>query len=101
VCQIVSHQYAKRSSRTFQTHVGVWILLDGRQVVFVVLIADLHNVAIGVVSRRVALEDVPAVAGMLDSLDGRLVWTLAQSCRERTFLYGRWPLTRSVSPWWE
>jgi len=50
-------------------YVGVRVLLNGGQVVLIfVLVPRFDDVAVRVVSWRVALEDVPLVACMLDSL---------------------------------
>jgi hypothetical protein len=50
-------------------YVGVRILLNGGQIVLIfVLVPRLDDVAIRVVSRRVALENVSLVACMFDSL---------------------------------
>jgi hypothetical protein len=50
-------------------YVRVRVFLDRRQVFFVfVLIASFDNVAIGVIPRRIALEDVSLVACVFYSL---------------------------------
>jgi hypothetical protein len=59
----------EQGPRTFEAYVCVWILLDSFEIILVVvLVRGLHNVAVGIVSRRVALQDVPVVAGMLYAL---------------------------------
>jgi hypothetical protein len=63
-----------RCGRTLEVDVGIGILLDGLEIVFfVVLVSELDNVAVDVVARRVALQNVSVVAGMLDALP-RSVW---------------------------
>lgn len=50
-------------------YVSVWILLDGLQIIFVlVFVFVLDNVTVGVESRGVALQDESSVASMLDAL---------------------------------
>jgi hypothetical protein len=52
-----------------EIYVGIGIILDGLEVVVVVVfVGELDNVAVGVVARRVALQDISVVAGMLDAL---------------------------------
>ena len=52
-------------------YVGVRVLFDGGEevVVIVVLVDRLDKIAVAVVLGRVPLQDVPAIAGMLDSLE--------------------------------
>lgn len=51
--------------------VRVWVLLDGLQVVLVlVLVVVLDNVAVRIVARRIVLEDVALVARVVDALEG-------------------------------
>jgi hypothetical protein len=58
-----------RCGRTLEIYVGIGIILDGLEVVVVVVfVGELDNVAVGVVARRVALQDISVVAGMLDAL---------------------------------
>lgn len=67
-------------SHTFQLYVGVRVLLHGRQVGLVlVLVAGLYNVAVGVESRRIALQYVSMIASVFDALNDvtELAWTLS------------------------
>jgi hypothetical protein len=82
-------------------NVGIGILLDGLEIVFfVVLVSELDNVAVDVVARRVALQNVSVVAGMLDALP-RSVWSAhrerGRAWGRRTFLYGRGSARKSGS----
>ena len=64
---------ARRSwgRRTFQVYAAIWILFDCLQIVFfVVLIAKLDDISVGIESRRIALEYGSVVACVLDALRG-------------------------------
>lgn len=64
-----AHQLQLQSVRTLQSQVRVGILFDSLQIVFIfVLVRGFDDVAVGVVSRGVAVQDVPAIASMFYSL---------------------------------
>ena len=55
---------------TFQAYVGIGIVVDGGEIVVLLfLVAKLDDVTVEVELGRVALQNVPAIAGMLDSLE--------------------------------
>lgn len=49
--------------------VGIRVVLDRFEILFVlVLVVNIDNVSVGIVSQRIALENVSLVAGVLDAL---------------------------------
>ena len=55
--------------RTLQLDPRIGVLFHSGQFVLVfILVAGFYDVAVGVISRRISLQDVPVVAGVLDAL---------------------------------
>lgn len=80
-----------QSRHTFQAYICIWILLHRLEIVFVfVLVRWLDNVAIRIETWRIALQNVPAVAGVLNALYlVSLCYSRGSAMWRRTFLYGR------------
>jgi hypothetical protein len=69
-------------------YVSIWIFLYRLHVIFVfVFIVNFDNVTIGVISRRVALQNISVVAGVLDALRESVDWPAQRLCKwDQTFL---------------